>query len=85
MIFFQFYIYQSNKYKTINLKQVRECNEYVLEEDLYAKLLFLYRSPETMIKWTRRTEHNDIDEDNLSLLMYGDDEMKIRKSLNKLK
>uniref|UniRef100_A0A8C1J6A0 Piezo type mechanosensitive ion channel component 2 n=1 Tax=Cyprinus carpio TaxID=7962 RepID=A0A8C1J6A0_CYPCA len=32
---------------------VRETGELDLEEDLYAKLIFLYRSPETMIKWTR--------------------------------
>jgi hypothetical protein len=32
---------------------VRESNELALEEDLFAKLIFLYRSPETLIKWTR--------------------------------
>ncbi|XP_078071856.1 piezo-type mechanosensitive ion channel component 2 isoform X1 [Mustelus asterias] len=32
---------------------VRETGELELEEDLFAKLIFLYRSPETMIKWTR--------------------------------
>ncbi|XP_076830673.1 piezo-type mechanosensitive ion channel component 1 [Brachyhypopomus gauderio] len=32
---------------------VRETGELVLEEELYSKLIFLYRSPETMIKWTR--------------------------------
>ncbi|XP_018096993.1 piezo-type mechanosensitive ion channel component 1 isoform X2 [Xenopus laevis] len=31
---------------------VRERGELGLEEELYAKLIFLYRSPETMIKWT---------------------------------
>uniref|UniRef100_G3NCT7 Piezo type mechanosensitive ion channel component 1 (Er blood group) n=1 Tax=Gasterosteus aculeatus aculeatus TaxID=481459 RepID=G3NCT7_GASAC len=38
---------------------VRETGELELEEELYSKLIFLYRSPETMIKWTR-----DIDDIN---------------------
>lgn len=32
---------------------VRETGELDLEEEMYSKLIFLYRSPETMIKWTR--------------------------------
>lgn len=35
---------------------VREMGELELEEQLFAKLIFLYRSPETMIKWTREKE-----------------------------
>ncbi|XP_067396336.1 piezo-type mechanosensitive ion channel component 1 [Emydura macquarii macquarii] len=35
---------------------VRETGELELEEELYAQLIFLYRSPETMIKWTREKE-----------------------------
>nr|CAD7452211.1 unnamed protein product [Timema tahoe] len=35
---------------------VRESGELALEEDLYAKLVFLYRSPETIIKLTRMPE-----------------------------
>ncbi|KAI1297255.1 Piezo-type mechanosensitive ion channel component 2 [Halotydeus destructor] len=37
----------------LDIYLVRESKEFSLEEDLFAKLLFLYRSPETLIKWTR--------------------------------
>ncbi len=37
-----------------NVYMVRENKKYLLEEELYAKIVFLYRSPETMIKYTRK-------------------------------
>ncbi|XP_061387331.1 piezo-type mechanosensitive ion channel component [Musca vetustissima] len=46
----------------LDIYLVREALEFMLEEDLFAKLLFLYRSPETMIKWTRPREEIADDE-----------------------
>lgn len=43
---------------------VRETGELDLEEDMYAKLIFLYRSPETMIKWTREKTQWELSEGN---------------------
>lgn len=52
----------------LDIYLVRESQEFALEEDLFAKLIFLYRSPETMIKWTRPVDENvnseDDDDDN---------------------
>ncbi|XP_054165401.1 piezo-type mechanosensitive ion channel component-like [Oppia nitens] len=40
----------------LDIYLVRESHEFELEEDLYAKLIFLYRSPEMLIKWTKPAE-----------------------------
>lgn len=37
----------------LDIYLVREARDFVLEQDIYAKLLFLFRSPETLVKWTR--------------------------------
>lgn len=43
----------------LDIYLVREALELSLEEDLFAKLVFLYRSPETMIKWSRPKDDNE--------------------------
>ncbi|KAF7992315.1 hypothetical protein HCN44_001640 [Aphidius gifuensis] len=59
----------------LDIYLVRESGELCLEEDLFAKLIFLYRSPETLIRWTRPPESvasgdraerdaNDLDDDD---------------------
>ncbi|KAL9707746.1 hypothetical protein quinque_011264 [Culex quinquefasciatus] len=51
----------------LDIYLVRESLEFTLEEDLFAKLIFLYRSPETMIKWTRpKNEDGDDESDSMS-------------------
>ena len=40
-----------------NIYVVREVEEFALEEDLVAKLFFLYRSPETLIRFTKPHEN----------------------------
>lgn len=51
----------------LDIYLVRESFEFTLEEDLFAKLIFLYRSPETMIKWTRpKNEKCEDDTDSMS-------------------
>ncbi|XP_044597083.1 piezo-type mechanosensitive ion channel component isoform X3 [Cotesia glomerata] len=46
----------------LDIYLVRESKELSLEEDLFAKLIFLYRSPETLIRWTRPPESNQDDD-----------------------
>lgn len=46
----------------MDIYMMRECGEFELEEKLYSKLLFLYRSPELLIDWSKREEHNESDQ-----------------------
>lgn len=48
----------------LDIYLVRESRELCLEEDLFAKLVFLFRSPETLIKWTRPKEEDENDGDD---------------------
>lgn len=51
----------------LDIYLVREQGDFELEAELYGKLIFLYRSPESMIRWTcvptdaSRTDDSDID------------------------
>ena len=38
----------------LDFYMARECREFEIEEEIYAQILFLYRSPETRVKFTRR-------------------------------
>lgn len=37
----------------LDIYMVRESQDYRMEEYLFSKLIFVYRSPETLIKWTK--------------------------------
>ena len=43
-----------------SIYMVRENKKFMLEEKLFSKLIFLYRSPQTMIKYTRNTKLNSL-------------------------
>lgn len=64
----------------LDIYLVRESLEFSLEEDLFAKLIFLYRSPEVMIRWTRPAEEQSSDEDDASDIDETEAEKVIRKN-----
>lgn len=69
----------------LDIYLVRESQEFKLEEDLFAKLIFLYRSPETMIRWTRQAEEQSDDEDYASNIDDTEADNMQRKSGGKSK
>lgn len=64
----------------LDIYLVRESLEFSLEEDLFAKLIFLYRSPEVMIRWTRPAEEQSSDEDDASDIDETEAEKVLRKA-----
>ncbi|KJH44345.1 hypothetical protein DICVIV_09614 [Dictyocaulus viviparus] len=43
----------------LDIYLVREAKDFFLEQDLFAKLIFLFRSPSTLIEWTRQKPKRD--------------------------
>lgn len=64
----------------LDIYLVRESMEFALEEDLFAKLIFLYRSPETMIRWTRPAEEQSDEEGDASDVDETEEEKNLRKT-----
>lgn len=64
----------------LDIYLVRESLEFTLEEYLFAKLIFLYRSPETMIRWTRSAEEQSSDEEDDSDIDETEAEKVLRKA-----
>lgn len=48
----------------MDIYMMRECKEFELEEKLFAKLLFLYRSPEMLIEWSKREDEPQLELNN---------------------
>uniref|UniRef100_A0A0N4Z9J9 Piezo-type mechanosensitive ion channel component n=1 Tax=Parastrongyloides trichosuri TaxID=131310 RepID=A0A0N4Z9J9_PARTI len=43
----------------LDIYMVREAKDFILEQDIFAKLIFLFRSSETLIRWTRHKIKQD--------------------------
>ncbi|XP_033209745.1 piezo-type mechanosensitive ion channel component isoform X3 [Belonocnema kinseyi] len=71
----------------LDIYLVRESKDLCLEEDLFAKLIFLYRSPETLIRWTRPPNPsvrsgNEDDEDDDDVIANDDDDDNVNRPLH---
>lgn len=67
----------------LDIYLVREQGDFHLEEDLYGKLIFLYRSPETMIRWTRLPKKINSNVGRCSEVDETDIEKEFRKNSNR--
>lgn len=62
----------------LDIYLAREQKDFKLEEDLYGKLVFLYRSSETMIRWTRAPDAQMLNDDSSDI-----DETEAEKTFRK--